>query len=283
MQYVYLLQEREFIKTNENIYKFGNTKQSNLNRFKQYPKNSNLLFQMKVNDCIQIESKISKKFKIKYKQCLEIGKEYFEGDCNEMIHDIYEIIINEPYIIHNTDILPCHDDNNNCDRISNHNLTICNNSDLNINKIKIKFKKIIPQTHNINEYSPINLNQCKLADTTIMEQSHSVLPKEFIKDFSAILNVSYNPTQTIIDFDIVCKWFSVQKGNLKQLLIKHFNEFEDYIIENNKKHNSHRGMTHYQLILITLNCFKDLCVLSKSINSKNVHKYIIQTESIINK
>ena len=36
MQYVYLLQEREFIKTNENIYKFGNTKQSNLNRFKQY-------------------------------------------------------------------------------------------------------------------------------------------------------------------------------------------------------------------------------------------------------
>lgn len=33
-QYIYLLQEREFIKTNENIYKIGKTKQENCKRFK---------------------------------------------------------------------------------------------------------------------------------------------------------------------------------------------------------------------------------------------------------
>jgi len=32
--YIYLLQEREFIKTKENIYKLGKTKQENLKRIK---------------------------------------------------------------------------------------------------------------------------------------------------------------------------------------------------------------------------------------------------------
>lgn len=34
-QYIYLLQEREFIKTKENIYKIGKTKQVNNNRIIQ--------------------------------------------------------------------------------------------------------------------------------------------------------------------------------------------------------------------------------------------------------
>lgn len=35
--YIYLLQEREFIKTNENVYKVGMTKKENHKRFNQYP------------------------------------------------------------------------------------------------------------------------------------------------------------------------------------------------------------------------------------------------------
>ena len=42
-QYIYLLQEREFIKTKEPIYKIGKTKQVNNKRFGQYPKGSVLL------------------------------------------------------------------------------------------------------------------------------------------------------------------------------------------------------------------------------------------------
>ena len=46
INYIYLLQEREFIKTKEHIYKVGMTKQENHERFNQYPKGSILLFQM---------------------------------------------------------------------------------------------------------------------------------------------------------------------------------------------------------------------------------------------
>jgi hypothetical protein len=66
--YIYLLQEREFIKTKENIYKLGKTKQENLKRLKQYSKGSELIIQL---------------------QC-----ENFEGDKYKMQEIIYNHIIN---------------------------------------------------------------------------------------------------------------------------------------------------------------------------------------------
>ena len=49
--YIYLLQEREFIKTKENIYKLGKTKQENLKRLKQYSKGSELIIQLQCENC----------------------------------------------------------------------------------------------------------------------------------------------------------------------------------------------------------------------------------------
>ena len=49
--YIYLLHEREHIRTSENVYKVGMTRQSNLDRFNNYPKGSILLFQMECIDC----------------------------------------------------------------------------------------------------------------------------------------------------------------------------------------------------------------------------------------
>jgi hypothetical protein len=94
-QYIYLLREREFIKTKENIYKVGRTEKENLKRFNQYPKGSELLFQMICNDCKSIEKKVLKKFNKKFELKEEIGKEYFEGDYKNMIKVIYSIIKKE--------------------------------------------------------------------------------------------------------------------------------------------------------------------------------------------
>jgi hypothetical protein len=93
--YIYLLQEREFIKTKENIYKVGMTKKENHERFNQYPKSSILLFQIICNDCKNIERHVVKKFKETFKQRKDIGNEYFEGDYKNMIGIIYLIVKNE--------------------------------------------------------------------------------------------------------------------------------------------------------------------------------------------
>lgn len=88
--YIYLLQEREFIKTKEPIYKIGKTRQKHNDRLKQYPKGSKLLLQISVDDCDKFERDIIKLFREKYKWRKDIGHEYFEGNYNEMIKDIKE-------------------------------------------------------------------------------------------------------------------------------------------------------------------------------------------------
>ena len=94
--YIYLLQEREFIKTGDNIYKIGRTKKENCKRFNQYPNGSILLFQIICMDCESSEKHIISLFKEKFEQQKEIGNEYFRGNYKKMIDIIYNYIKNEP-------------------------------------------------------------------------------------------------------------------------------------------------------------------------------------------
>lgn len=94
-QYIYLLQEREFIKTKENIYKLGKTKQQHNKRFAQYPKNSKLLTQLICDDCDKIERILINLFNEKFEKRKDIGNEYFEGDYKYMIDLIYNTIKQE--------------------------------------------------------------------------------------------------------------------------------------------------------------------------------------------
>ena len=94
-QYIYLLQEREFVRLNENVYKLGMTKQENLTRFKQYPKGSWLIMQIICNDCTILEREVIKLFTERFILRKDIGNEYFEGDYRSMIDVIYSAIKNE--------------------------------------------------------------------------------------------------------------------------------------------------------------------------------------------
>ena len=93
--YIYLLQEREFIKTNEKIYKVGMTQKENFERFNQYPKGSVLLFQIICHDCKSMEVQVIKQFKEKFIKRKDIGSEYFEGNYKSMIDIIYSTVKEE--------------------------------------------------------------------------------------------------------------------------------------------------------------------------------------------
>jgi hypothetical protein len=94
-QYIYLLKEREFIKTNECIYKIGKTKQKNLDRICNYPNGTALIIQIKCKNCDKLEKELIELFKTKYELQKHIGNEYFKGNCYNMIDDIYKACINE--------------------------------------------------------------------------------------------------------------------------------------------------------------------------------------------
>ena len=92
LNYIYLLQEREFIKTSESVFKVGMTQQINHERFRQYPKGSVLLFQIKCKNCRISEKQILTAFKLNFIQRKDIGTEYFEGNEDLMMRIIYQTI-----------------------------------------------------------------------------------------------------------------------------------------------------------------------------------------------
>jgi hypothetical protein len=89
--YIYLLKEREFINLGVPVYKIGKSKQDNLKRFKQYPKGSLLIYQIICKDCDKIEQELIKIFKVEFNQRTDIGTEYFEGNCENMIELINDM------------------------------------------------------------------------------------------------------------------------------------------------------------------------------------------------
>jgi len=93
--YIYLLQEREFVRANENIYKVGMTTQENHKRFCGYKSGYILLFQMCCINPKTIEKKIIKLFKDTFTHEKKLGNETFSGNYKSMIDKIYLTIKDE--------------------------------------------------------------------------------------------------------------------------------------------------------------------------------------------
>ena len=92
MNAIYLICEREFIKSGESVFKIGRSAQEGLKRFKSYPKGSQLLLQVSCLDCKKSEKSLIAKFKQTYKPRPDIGAEYFEGCKYRMMDDIYDYV-----------------------------------------------------------------------------------------------------------------------------------------------------------------------------------------------
>lgn len=92
--FLYMLREREFIKTCELIYKVGKTTQEIHKRLCSYPKNSELLLAIKFSDCHKAETELLKLLRnnVNLKQRKDIGSEYFEGTDTEIMKTFFQMI-----------------------------------------------------------------------------------------------------------------------------------------------------------------------------------------------
>lgn len=93
MGHIYVLIEREFLKTKETIYKVGCT--NNLQRrFSQYPKGSVVLFTEAVMDYKAIERKLLNALLStpEIKQAKDIGSEYFDCDLNDLKRVVRQVL-----------------------------------------------------------------------------------------------------------------------------------------------------------------------------------------------
>jgi len=89
-EYFYLIREREFIKSNQDIYKLGKSKQEFGKRFGGYSKGTEILITLRCQNVDEFEKKMIKIFSDKFSQKKEIGTEYFEGSLTEMLICVLE-------------------------------------------------------------------------------------------------------------------------------------------------------------------------------------------------
>lgn len=96
--YIYLLREREFLKTNEEIYKIGKTINIK-NRMPSYPKDSRLYLCFYCpSDIDEVEKYlISVLERICLRKRTDIGSEYFEGDVREMMSSLLDYAHTQQY------------------------------------------------------------------------------------------------------------------------------------------------------------------------------------------
>jgi phage anti-repressor protein/uncharacterized Fe-S cluster protein YjdI len=113
-------------------------------------------------------------------------------------------------------------------------------------------------------------------------KKYSTLSNAFIDDFHNIYTFdAVNENEFIINIDIVAKWLECAKGKLKETLVRTYNKNIDYKVS--KEKNGKISKSNKEIILLTPDCFKRLCLVSKTKKSEEVRTYFIELEKILDK
>jgi hypothetical protein len=167
--YIYLLQEREFIKTNESIYKIGKSKQEFNKRINGYPKQSHVYLQIYTNNVDAYEKILLDIFSLNFTKRTDIGNEYFDGDVKHML----KIILN-------------YYDSKNLNEIFTLNNNIINKTDEYLTskkeQLNLKIQKINNNLHKVDKvYKKENKKELK-QDIIIEKKEENIYNQKKIKN-----------------------------------------------------------------------------------------------------
>lgn len=108
----------------------------------------------------------------------------------------------------------------------------------------------------------------------------SSISNKFIDDFFGLYNENTKSSDFVVDIDALAKWLDILRGNIKKTLIASYRENIDYKVSQNKMTTAGRPS---EKILLTPDCFKRVCMLTRSSKGEEVRSYYIQLEKHIDK
>jgi phage anti-repressor protein len=112
-------------------------------------------------------------------------------------------------------------------------------------------------------------------------KKYSLLSDEFIDDFYEIYDFNESDNNDfIINLESIAKWLECKKGKLKKTLLNTYDQNIDWITKKEKKGKISK--INREIILLTPDCFKRLCLLSKTKKSEEVRTYYLELEKLIN-
>lgn len=125
-----------------------------------------------------------------------------------------------------------------------------------------------------NNYNNKLLNKIKETFSTYEQQL-------FVSSFYCYLNYNKH-TDFVINLDNVWKWMGFTlKENAKRVLLKHFTDEIDYTYNTETPIIKERGGQNKQTIMMTIKCFKSMCLKAQTSKANEIHDYYIKLEEII--
>jgi phage anti-repressor protein len=111
-------------------------------------------------------------------------------------------------------------------------------------------------------------------------KKYSSISNAFITDFFSLYTTETTDNDLIINFDKLVIWLNIRKDSLKRTLIETYIKNIDYKI---RKIKSTTAGKPKEEIMITADCCKRLCMLSKTKKAEEVRTYFIEVEKLMNK
>lgn len=111
-------------------------------------------------------------------------------------------------------------------------------------------------------------------------KKYSSIPNAFIDDFHAVYDRTVHD-EFKIELNVVAKWLKCRKDHLKSTLLNSYEKDVDYVIS--KVNTANKRGRKLEQILLTEDCFKFLCMRSKTAKSQMVRQYYVELENLIEK
>lgn len=133
-----------------------------------------------------------------------------------------------------------------------------------------------PLTKLTGNYQSVMVEKVRTNFTTYEQQL-------FISSFYCYLNYD-DKTDFVIDLDNVWKWIGFsQKIRAKELIERNFIENTDYklLLSHDRKQSDTRGGHNKELVMLTINTFKRVCLKAGTKKSDEIHEYYIKMEKTL--
>jgi len=124
--------------------------------------------------------------------------------------------------------------------------------------------------------------------------NESKINKDFIKDFFGMQkkHIYDNYKPFVIDLDDIAFWLDSKKSHIKKSLIKNYEnkidyiiippiKYEDFLLLPKSEQKENRGGHNKKSILLTIECFKMLCMRSNTKKANIVRQYYIDLEKLV--
>jgi phage anti-repressor protein len=118
------------------------------------------------------------------------------------------------------------------------------------------------------------------AEVAAFLKKYTPVSTSFVDEFLSMYTLRSRPTDFVVDLDVAAKWLSVRKANLKKTLTESYSHGRDYEVSTAKEAKSqHRA--RLQTVMMTADCFKTLCMQSRTPKAAEVRAYFLAVEATL--